>query len=240
VTTAGATYRRSGDLLEITFDRPERRNALGAAEWIVLDEAIAQAEVDATCEFVVIRGEGDVFCAGIDLKQIESARESGDLLGLMERNGGTLQRLEALPQIVIVVLNGPAIGIGTHIALCADVVMATEAAYLWIPEARLGIPDVLHYRTLERRIGRSAAFSMMLLGDKLAAQEAKARGLVAETFADRTALNAGAENCLTRLRAVAKPVRAALKSYATSINGRSDPGAQLAAAAAVLGAGVAP
>jgi enoyl-CoA hydratase/carnithine racemase len=229
--TPGASYVRDGDLLEITFRRPERRNALGAAEWSVLEAAITEAENDGACEFVILRGEGRVFCSGVDLSWIEKkSKEDGGLLGLIEANGRTLQRLELLPQIVIVALNGPALGIGMHIALCADVVLATREAYLCIPEAKLGIPDVLHFKLIEQRLGRSAAIEMVLLGEKLTAEDAMGRGLIGRVCDN---LDHGIADHLTRLRSLGSAVRRAVKAYAR--DGRSDAPGQLAASASVLG-----
>lgn len=230
----GVKVLRTGDLLDIAINRPERRNALGEAEWRVLDEAITEAENDRGCEFLVLRGLGDFFCAGVDIKQIEQAKQSGTLAALMQTNTAILRRLEQLRQIVIVALNGPAIGIGVHLALNADIVLATNAAYMWVPEAKLGIPDVLHLRTLERRLGRSAAFAMLLLGEKLSADDAQKRGLVAALYPDHARLEAGADDYLARLRAVPLAVRNAFKRYASALPGRSDADAQLAASAFVF------
>jgi hypothetical protein len=155
---AGVTLARTGDLLEITICRSERRNALGEEEWERLDAAVAEAEGDPTCQFVLMQGSGDFFCSGADLDHIERAARLDALLALIETNTAILRRFERLPQIVLAALNGPAIGIGVHIALCADIIFAVDAAYFWIPEARLGIADVLHFGMLEQRLGRSAAF----------------------------------------------------------------------------------
>jgi enoyl-CoA hydratase/carnithine racemase len=145
-----------------------------------------------------------------------------------------LNRLAHLPQIVGASLNGPGIGIGVHLALCADMVLAVDTAYFWIPEASLGIVDVLHYRFLEQKLGRSAAFAMLLLGKKLPAVDAVKQGVIAELFADKIQLNAGVNDYLARLRAVSTPVRTAFKRYTSTLSGRSDPAAQLAASAYVL------
>jgi Enoyl-CoA hydratase/isomerase len=141
---AGVTLARTGDLLEITICRSERRNALGEEEWERLDAAVAEAEGDPTCQFVLMQGSGDFFCSGADL-DLERAARLDALLALIETNTAILRRFERLPQIVLAALNGPAIGIGVHIALCADIIFAVDAAYFWIPEARLGIADVLHF-----------------------------------------------------------------------------------------------
>ena len=231
---AGVAVLRTGDLLDIAIRRPERRNALGAAEWRVLDEAIREVESDTTCEFLVLRGSGDFFCAGADLMQIEQAVQSGTLVAMMEANTAILQRLEQLSQIVIVALNGPAIGIGVHIALNADIVLATSAAYMWVPEAKLGIADVLHLRILEQRLGRSAAFVMLLLGQKLSADDAFKRGLIAELYPDQTQLEAGVDDYLSRFRAVPAAVRKAFKRHANALPGRSDPDAQRSAGVCVF------
>ena len=90
---AGASYRRDGDVIEFVVHRPERRNALGAAEWAVLEAAIAEAETGVG-DFLLLRAEGDFFCAGVDLAWIEETRREGNLLKLIEDNGETLRRLE--------------------------------------------------------------------------------------------------------------------------------------------------
>jgi isohexenylglutaconyl-CoA hydratase len=233
--SAGATFRLENDLLEITLCRPPQRNALGEAELAVLAAAIEEAYHAPACELVVIRGDGDFFCAGVDLKLVEaSSRQEGGLLGLIERNGAMLQSLERLPQLVIVALNGPAVGLGVHIALCGDLILAHKASYLWIPEAKLGIPDVLHYRLIEQRLGRSAAIEMLLLGRRIPADEASRRGLMGQCYDDGVALSAGVADHLDQLRAVPGPVRAAMKRHMSSSGPAADPAAQVAASASVL------
>jgi enoyl-CoA hydratase/carnithine racemase len=234
---AGVTLARTGDLLEITICRSERRNALGEEEWERLDAAVAEAEGDPTCQFVLIRGSGDFFCSGADLDHMERAARLDALLALIETNTAILRRFERLPQIVLAALNGPAIGIGVHIALCADIIFAVDAAYFWIPEARLGIADVLHFGLLEQRLGRSAAFSMTLLGRKLSAADALSRGLIAEVSADQGQLRASVGACLTNLRALNTALRMVVKRHANSLAARSHPAEQLAASAYVLDQG---
>jgi enoyl-CoA hydratase/carnithine racemase len=229
---AGATYRRDGDLIEIVFHRPERRNALGAAEWAVLDAAIAEAE-QGVCEMVVLRGEGAVFCGGVDLDWIRAQSERSALLKLIEDNGETLRRLDRLPQLVIVALNGPAIGIGTHLALCGDIVLATRTTYLCVPEARLGIPDVLHVGLLEQRLGRSTTIDMVLLGQRLTAEEARIRGIFGHVYEHEEALQSAVADYLRRLREVNPAVRRAALS-ATKRATRADTAAQLEACTAVM------
>lgn len=226
---AGASYRRDGDVIEFVLHRPERRNALGAAEWAVLDAAVAEAETGAG-DILVLRAEGDFFCAGVDLAWIEETRQRGNLLELIESNGETLMRLDRLPQLVIVAVNGPALGIGAHLAMCGDILLAVRSSYFAFPEAKLGIPDVMHFRWLEQRLGRNAALDMLLLGQRLSAEDALARGVAGHVVDDAAALTAAAEDYVTRLRAVDSSVRRAVKAAAAS---RADADLQFNACAAV-------
>jgi isohexenylglutaconyl-CoA hydratase len=221
----GASYRCADRVIEFVLHRPERRNALGATEWAVLDEAIAEAHKGA-CDTFVLRGEGDFFCAGVDVKWIEERSRGGGLIELIRANGETLRRLETLPQIVLVAVNGPALGIGTHLALCGDIVHATRSSYFALPEAKLGIPDVMHLKLLEQRLGRSAAFDLVLLGERTVAADAMARGVVGHLYDDADALQRGVGDCLARLRTVDPAVRRAVKAAAGL---RSDPRAQVEA-----------
>lgn len=231
---AGASYRCDDGVVEFILHRPERRNALGAAEWAMLDAAVGEAENGAG-EIVVLRAEGEFFCAGVDLTWIDETSRSGNLLRLIESNGETLWRLESLPQIVVVAINGPALGIGTHLALCGDILLATRSSYFCIPEAKLGIPDVLHVRMLERHLGRTAAIDMTVLGERLPAERAVAGGVIGHVYDGAGDLQRAVEDYVDRLRAVDPAVRRAVKSAAGS---RSDTRAQMDACAAVMTAKV--
>lgn len=227
---AGASYRRDGDVIEFVVHRPERRNALGAAEWAVLDAAIAEAESGAG-DFILLRAEGEFFCAGIDLTWIDETRRGGNLLKLIEDNGETLRRLDKLSQFVIVAVNGPAWGIGTHVALCGDVLLITRSCYFAFPEAKLGIPDVMHFQWLEQRLGRHAAIDMTVLGLRLSAADAVARGVAGHLYDDANALAIASQDYLKRFRGVDPSVRRAIK---TAANGRADTRLQLDACRAVI------
>lgn len=231
----GIAVRQDGDLLEITFDRPARRNALGDAEWLVLERLAREAADSPVLEFVVLRGAGEYFCAGVDMAQIEAAKVgSGGIATIIGSNGRILELFEQLPQLVTVALNGPAVGIGVHFALNADFVFARENAFFWLPEAKLGIPDVLHYRMMERRLGRHGALAAILLGRQLSAGEALAGGIVGSLHADEDALNAAIVDHLRQLRAVPKSVRLAVKNYIRGVKDNSDPASQIAVANSVI------
>jgi 2-(1,2-epoxy-1,2-dihydrophenyl)acetyl-CoA isomerase len=233
--SAGASYRSTDGVIEVMLHRDERCNALGPAEWAVLDAAIAEAEGGAGA-VMVMRGEGEFFCAGVDVQWIEERSKSGDLPALIQSNTGTLKRLESLSQLVITALNGPAIGIGAHLALCGDIVLATRSSYLAFPEARLGIPDVMHFSLLEQRLGRTAALDMILLGERMSAAEAATRGVVGHVYDDADALQRAVSDYLGRLQTVAPGVRRAVKAAAGL---RADAQAQVRAFMSVANAAAA-
>ncbi len=208
----GLRTERDGDVLRITLDRPEKRNALGEADWTALRGVVDELRASGELHVAVLQATGEVFCAGVDLELIAQARERPDgLVGLVERNGAVVQAFEQLPQIVIAALNGPAVGIAVHLALAADFVLATRDAYLRLPEARLGMPDVMHVRALEQRLGRAGAMAFALLGERLSIAQALAAGLVHREYADSAALAAGVEQLIGELRRVAPAVRRELK-----------------------------
>ncbi len=202
-----------GDLLSITLNRPQKKNALGDKEWTALSGLIGRAADSAEIDFLLLTGVGDVFCAGVDLAlNREATAQAGGLEAQTERIGGVVQALENLPQLVIICLNGPAVGIGMHMALAGDLVLADRKAVLWVPEASLGLPDVQHLAYLTERLGRHKALSMILMGRRLDAKEALAEGLIGECYGDGDSLQAGAETYLSQLRAVPRTVRRTVKS----------------------------
>ena len=86
----------------------------------------------------MLRAEGDAFCAGVDLALIEECSRSGSLLKLIEKNGETLRRLDKLTQLVIVAVNGPALGVGAHLALCGDILLRRGRVILHFRKQNLG------------------------------------------------------------------------------------------------------
>ncbi len=205
---SGLRTERDGEVLRITLDRPEKRNALGEAEWAALRRVVDELRASDALHVAVLQATGEVFCAGVDLDLIAEARKRPDgLVKLVERNSAVVQAFEQLPQIVVAALNGPAVGIAVHLALAADFVLASRDAYLQLPEARLGMPDVMHARALDQRLGRARALAFTLLGDRLTVAQGVAAGLVHREYVDAAALATGVDQLLGDLSRVAPAVR---------------------------------
>lgn len=170
----------------IRINRPERMNALSFETVVPLYEAIEAAGADNDTWVVLLTGEGDGFCSGLDLEDagvppnIDGLPMSRIAIRAMEFMSDLVPALRALPQPVIAAINGPAIGGGFCLALGADIRLAAESAYFrgaginnGLSATELGVSFLL-----PRLIGASRAFEILLSGRKVDAQEADRIGLV--------------------------------------------------------------
>jgi methylglutaconyl-CoA hydratase len=174
---------RDGELLRVTLARPERRNAFDAGLIAELAEAFADV---GDARAVVLAGDGPSFCAGAD---VEWQRSSIDLT--YEENvedARTLYRmLESVfrcPAPVVARVQGFALGGGSGLTACADIVVAAEDAVFGFSEVRLGIiPSVISPWVLAR-IGPAASRRYFLTGERFDAETALRIGLVDEVAED--------------------------------------------------------
>jgi methylglutaconyl-CoA hydratase len=174
---------RDGELLRVTLARPERRNAFDAGLIAELAEAFADV---GDARAVVLAGDGPSFCAGAD---VEWQRSSIDLT--YEENvedARTLYRmLESVfrcPAPVVARVQGFALGGGSGLTACADIVVAAEDAVFGFSEVRLGIiPSVISPWVLAR-IGPAASRRYFLTGERFDAETALRIGLVDEVAGD--------------------------------------------------------
>jgi enoyl-CoA hydratase/carnithine racemase len=163
----------------ISFDRPERRNALDAAMLAALTDAVAAAGPDPDVRVVVIRGAGADFSAGADL---EVYRDYGPLevrRANLDTWMAAFEAIEAVPVPVVASIRGHAIAGGTELLLACDLVVASRTARLGLVEARVGvIPGAGACIRLPRWVGRSAAKELLMLGNPIDAAEGHRLGLV--------------------------------------------------------------
>ncbi len=179
------TISQTGPVLEIRLNRPEKRNALSMEMLRQFDAAVTQANRTPDARVVVVRGEGKVFSAGIDVS---------NLLGLAETHGPHWQqrmrtitdeiqqiitRLERLELPTIAVLHGYCLGLAYELALACDIRVAVEDTMLGLPETRLGmIPDVGGTTRLTRIAGPARAKELIMTGRQIDAALAEQWGMV--------------------------------------------------------------
>jgi methylglutaconyl-CoA hydratase len=232
---SGLALERDGGVARVWLDRPERRNAFDADLIAAVHEAFSAFAADADLRAVVLAGRGPAFCAGADLAWM---RDSGELTH--ERNVADAERAAAMfaavdscPVPVIARVHGYALGGGTGLACCCDIVLAREDARFGFTEVRLGLIPATIAPFALARIGRSQARALFLTGELFGGEHARAIGLVHELHADDKALDAAVERTLAGvLRGGPAAVRAAKALVAGLRDG--DPAPQSACAAEAL------
>lgn len=173
---------RSGSILELTLNRPHRRNALDRQLFDALTAAIEEAENDPTIRATIVTGAGSAFCSGYDVDDLTSA---GRLDAQVDRSFLNLERSTPL----IAAVNGPAVAAGFELVLASDVVVATRSARFSLPEVRLGlVAGGGGVWRLVRAVGRAKALAVTLAGAVITADEALALGLVSSLTADDSLL----------------------------------------------------
>lgn len=169
----------------LTIDRPERRNALSAAVVQSLIEGLRAFDSDRDVKVVVLQGAGDkAFCAGGDLSDMQVA---DGMLGLHWARGGfaeLLVQMQKLSKPIIARVQGQALGGGFGLALNCDLVVAGRSARFGTPEIKVGLFPMMIMAVMVRNLGRKAAMELMLTGERISADEAKAIGAVNRVVED--------------------------------------------------------
>jgi 2-(1,2-epoxy-1,2-dihydrophenyl)acetyl-CoA isomerase len=168
-------------IARLTLNRPERLNSFNSEMHAEVRAALASLP-SSQARVLVISGAGRGFCAGQDLNDRAVAPGAGppDLAASIEQNYKPLAlSLRALPLPVIAAVNGVAAGAGANLALACDLVIAARSAVFVQAFAKLGlVPDSGGTWILPRLVGTARALGLAFLGDKLAAEQAAAWGLI--------------------------------------------------------------
>ncbi|MET1010699.1 MAG: enoyl-CoA hydratase/isomerase family protein [Gaiellaceae bacterium] len=179
--------RRVGAVAVVTFQRPEKLNAISTAVERALLETLAGPEVgEARC--VVFAGDERAFSAGADL--VEEREESpGGIDAYYRDTGDVYERIAALPQPTFSAVSGWCLGAGFELALATDFRIADETAVFGLPEVELGIvPSSGGTYRLVRAVGPARAKELLLLRKRVDAAEAYRLGVVTEVVAAGEAL----------------------------------------------------
>lgn len=171
-------YRRKGAAAILEIDRQERRNAVDSATAAKLLDGYRRFESEEDARVMVLTGAGDVaFCAGFDLKSVESFEE---------RDEGPLgfTRLTS-KKPTIAAISGWCLAGGMELALWCDLRIATEGSTFGFPERRWGVPLIDGgTQRLPRVVGLGRALDLVLTGRMVGAEEALSMGLVTEVVAE--------------------------------------------------------
>ncbi len=183
VTYETLLTRREGARLWVTFNRPDRANALTHHMMVEICDMVDRVMADGDLRVLILRGSGGWFCAGGDLDAMAEMPpppgpgETDPLIAPYRFFGHVLAKMNRLPQAVISIVDGPAAGGGLGMVCCSDVVITRAEAKFAVPEPRVGfIPSqVIPYIT--RRIGEAQMRRLAVTGVAIDGIEAARLGI---------------------------------------------------------------
>lgn len=202
--------RIDGHVAVLSFNRPERRNALSSPMYGAFDRVLPQIEQDPSVRVLLLTGEGGAFCAGGDVKGMHENNTSGDsadggaptpsledrVAFLRSSQAAVSLALRRLPMPVVAALPGAAAGAGLSMALAADLRLAAERAVLVTAFANVGASgDFGTSWFLPRLIGEAKAKELMFTSPRLSAAEAADLGIVNRVLPDEGFADAALAFC---------------------------------------------
>lgn len=182
-------------IARIALDRPDKRNALSRELIDELSASVRAVGDDESVRVVLFEANGPVFCAGMDLGEMqertalddEAAAEAWEEDSRVYRD--LLLAIVRLPMPTIAVVQGPAVAGGVGLVLACDLVVAAESAWFELPEPRRGLVAAMVAPLLVHRVGTSLATRMLLGMERIDAAEGLRCGLVHDV-AETDALDA--------------------------------------------------
>jgi enoyl-CoA hydratase len=175
----------------LTFNRPEKLNALSTPMLEELGRALEDARADVATRVMILTGAGDrAFIAGADIG--EYAEQTDEAFDAFQRLCRRLfDTIDAFPKPAIAAVNGYALGGGFEIALCCDVLIASPNARFGLPEGLLGLsPGGGGTQRLTHAAGPFVTADVLLAGRRLTADEALRAGIVSEVVESGAVLEA--------------------------------------------------
>ena len=175
----------------LTFNRPDKLNAISSEMLRHLERRLDQIEGDQEVRAAILTGAGEkAFVAGADIGEYaEGGRD--EFVRYQQESRRLFSRLDRFPKPVIAAVNGYALGGGFEIALCCDVILAARTALFGLPEGTLGLsPGGGGTQRLTRVAGPFVAADVLLSARRLTAEDAFRLGLVAEVVEPDALLDA--------------------------------------------------
>ncbi len=189
---AALLLRESVDTIAVlTLNRPAARNSLSEALLQALETELAAIAADTSVRAVVITGNGPVFSAGHDLKELTARRSDGDrgrsyFAHIMTLCSAVMLKIVRLPQPVIAAVQGTATAAGCQLVASCDLAVASAAAKFATPGINIGLFCSTPMVALSRNVPPKHAMEMLLTGEAISAEEAARIGLVNHVVAPGT------------------------------------------------------
>jgi enoyl-CoA hydratase len=169
----------------LRLNRPEALNALNRALTAGLEETLERVATMADVTVLVVAGRGRAFCAGNDIKEMETVTPE-DAEALARRHATLMERFATLPQVTIAAVDGFALGGGLMLAVAQDLRVASDRARFGLPEVTLGFNPGYGIARLLDVVAGGHARDLLLTGRTIHASEALRMGLVNRVVAPPT------------------------------------------------------
>lgn len=181
---------RHGPVRILTLNRPDVRNALSTDLRRALESELARADAEQDVRAVVLTGAGDAFCAGLDLRELETIadRSAAENRSDSRAFADLLLRMVTLSKPLVAAVNGPAVAGGAGLVTACDLAVMDREARIGYSEARIGFVAAVVSVLLVRQIGEKHARDLLLSARLVSAEEAVAMGLVNDVVAPGQAL----------------------------------------------------
>ncbi|MFL5788926.1 MAG: enoyl-CoA hydratase-related protein [Flavisolibacter sp.] len=182
-------FEVNNNIASITFNRPDKFNSFNREMALLFQKHLDECDESETIRCVLITGSGKAFSAGQDLNEVTAENAPDTATILSEHYNPIIKKIRQLSKPVIAAVNGVAAGAGANIALCCDIVIASQSASFIQAFSKIGlIPDSGGTFFLPRLIGWQKASALAMLGDKVPAEEAERIGMVYKIFPDNNFL----------------------------------------------------
>jgi len=169
----------------ITLNRPEKFNSFNREMSMQLQKALNDCSANDSVRSVLFTGEGKAFSAGQDLSEAMNPDGPGIQKIVEEHYNPIITLIREMQKPVVCAVNGVAAGAGANIALCCDIIVAGKSAAFIQAFSKIGlIPDSGGTFFLPRLIGFQRASALMILGDKVSADDALSMGMIYKVFED--------------------------------------------------------
>lgn len=167
----------------VTLNRESKMNAINREMALSLQQVLDECDSDNHVRVIYLTGKGKAFCAGQDLAEASDSVQMEKILP--EQLNPLVARIARSSKPVIAAVNGIAAGAGASIALCCDIIVASSSAQFVQAFGKLGlVPDSGATYFLPRMIGWPKASALMMLGDKVTAEEAERMGMIYRWYRD--------------------------------------------------------
>lgn len=159
----------------LTLNRPKKRNALNIDMLRAFVDLMRAANADESLRVIVIRGCGDVFCAGLDLHEARDPSRSEESAHLI---ADMLRVVHGSPKVTVAAVHGAAMAGGAGLMSACDIAVATVESRIGYPEVRVGLVAGLVMSLLRRQVNERHARELLLLGEPISGERAEQIGLV--------------------------------------------------------------